>query len=213
MDRLQLYNGALRHLGSRELASLTENRESRRVMDGVWNAGLVRTLLESGLWNFATRSVELDYTASVEPQFGYRRAFPQPDDFVRTVAVGSDGGFVRPLVQYADEAGYWFADAETVYVRYVSDGADYGSDLSRWPPSFGDWAELYLAWKTAKRLTGSDQTMGDMFKLQEKALVAAKSRDAMAEATVFPPSGSWANSRYGRSGVRRDLGNRNRLIG
>ena len=33
-DRLDVYNGALRRLGSRRLASLTENREPRRVLDG-----------------------------------------------------------------------------------------------------------------------------------------------------------------------------------
>mgnify|MGYP007008283328 CR=1 FL=1 len=212
-ERLQIYNAALRHLGSRELATLSENRESRRVLDGVWNANLVRTLLEAGLWNFATRTAQLAYTSSVEPQFGYARAFQQPDDFVRTVGIGSEGGFNTPLLQYSDEAGYWFAELETIFVRYVSDGPDYGSDLSRWPESFTSWAEAYLAWKVAKRLTGSDDTMGEMFRLQERLLITAKSRDAMADATVFLPAGSWVRSRMSRTGSRRDLGNRSRLIG
>ena len=38
-DRLDVYNGALRRLGSRRLASLTENREPRRVLDDIWNNG------------------------------------------------------------------------------------------------------------------------------------------------------------------------------
>jgi hypothetical protein len=212
-DRLSLYNGALRHIGSRELASLTENRESRRVLDGVWSASLIRSLLEAGLWNFATRTVMLEYTGSIAPGFGYQRAYQQPEDFVRTVAVGSEGTFNNPLLQYADENGYWYADLDNVFVKYVSDADDYGSDLSRWPESFTQWAEVFIAWKVAKRLTGSDNTAMDMLAIQQKLLVTAKSRDAMADATVFLPPGSWATSRGSRMNGRRDLGNRGRLIG
>jgi hypothetical protein len=38
-SKLKLYNDALGILGERRLASLTENREPRRVLDEVWDAG------------------------------------------------------------------------------------------------------------------------------------------------------------------------------
>lgn len=210
--RLSLYNAALRHLGSRELASLSENRESRRVLDGVWNSGLVNTLLETGLWNFAIRAVRLEYTPSIAPDFGYARAFAKPDDFVRTAAVCSEEFFNLPLTQYADEAAYWFSDLDPLYVKYVSNDADYGGNLTQWPPGFTRWAETYLAHRVAKRLTGSDSAMADMLKLQDRLLIDAKSRDAMAEPTAFPPQGSWVRARSQRNG-RWDRGSRSRLIG
>ena len=146
--RLKLYNEALiTFLGERALGSLAENREPRRVLDAVWDNGAIDYCLEQGLWNFATRAQQITYSPSVEPPFGYRYAFTKPDDYVRTAAVCSDERFNCPLTQYADEGGFWFADLDTLYVKYVSDDDQYGYDLScgrrrspsgwrrTWPPS------------------------------------------------------------------------------
>jgi hypothetical protein len=62
--KLSLYNGALRELGSRKLSSLSENRESRRVLDDIWDGGFRDEILESGLWTFAVRSIEIDRDSS-----------------------------------------------------------------------------------------------------------------------------------------------------
>jgi hypothetical protein len=52
-----------------------------------------------------------------------RGAFAKPTDWVDTSAVCQDEYFRVPLLQYADEVGYWFADLDEIYVKYVSDGA------------------------------------------------------------------------------------------
>src|SRR5258708_823139 len=120
-DKLSLYNGALTEfLGERKLANLTENREPRRVLDEIWDGGALRYCLEQGLWNFAMRTIQLTYSPSVEPDFGFRYAFDKPTDWVRTAALCVDEFFRCPLLQYNDEAGFWFADIDTIYVRYIS---------------------------------------------------------------------------------------------
>ena len=43
ITRLQLYNSALLLLGERNLASLSENREPRRLLDHVWDTGASQT--------------------------------------------------------------------------------------------------------------------------------------------------------------------------
>src|SRR5574343_760692 len=124
--KISLYNNALLLLGERTLASLTESREVRRLLDKVWARPVVRECLEAGLWRFAMRTVELTYSPSVEPPFGYRYAFDRPSDLVRTAAVCQDEYLREPLLQYQIEGEYWYAELDTIYVRYVSDDDAYG---------------------------------------------------------------------------------------
>lgn len=204
--QLGIYNGALKLIGERRLASLSENREPRRLMDDEWNDGFIDDLLEAGQWVFAIRSVKLEYSPSVEPDFGYRKSYNKPDDFIRTVAVCEDEYFNTPLTQYSDEAGFWFCDLETIFVKYVSNDAAYGNDMSLWPPSFEDYAKAAMARRIVLSLTQNKQQYADAQKEERRALSEALSRDAMAKPTAFPPMGSWVRSRTGGSWNRRERG-------
>jgi len=200
-SRLSLYNGALRLLGDRQLASASENRESRRILDAAWDDGAVNAALEAGQWLFACRSMMYDYSPSVEPPFGYRRAFNKPDDFVRTMAVCSDEYFNTPIIHYTDEVGYWFCDLDTIYVRFVSNDPVYGGDMSRWPQSFVKYLEAILARDAAMPLKQNESARNNMIAIADKMLVTAKSQNAMADPVKFPPKGSWVGARsagYGR---------------
>lgn len=211
MDKLALYNGSLALLGARKLASLTENQLSRRELDGVFSRGGIRTCLELGQWNFAMRTVQLDYSPSVEPSFGYSRAFDKPTDWVRTCGLCADAMFREPLLEVADEAAFWFATLDTIFVRFVSDSTDYGLDYSKWPENFSRVVEHHFAIGVCMRLTQSQQKKNELELAQKIWLARAKSSDAMDEATTFPPESSWTRARRGNS--RRDLGSRTRLIG
>lgn len=207
--QLSLYNGALRLLGERKLASLSENREPRRLLDAVWDngatEGAVKHCLQLGQWTFAMRTARVDYSPSVEPSFGYRRAFDQPTDMVKLSALCSDEYFKQPLLEYADERQYWYADLDTIYVRYVSNGADYGADLSLWPESFTKVVEGYLAAEICENLTQSETKLQSVEKKFSTALKSARSLDAMNKPTAFMPVGSWVGSMSGRFSHRRSL--------
>ena len=210
--QLELYQGALLELGERPLAALTDETESRRALDSVWNGGDLKLyLLQQGMWDFAMRSTELTYSPSITPGWGYQYAFDKPVDWVRTAGISADEYFRQPLNDYYDEQAFWFCDYETIYVRYISNDPDYGYDMTRWPPSFVRWIETYLAYRIAVRVTGSTSIRDDMYKLQGRMLVEARSHDAMNDPAGFPPSGSWVRSRgaYGS----RERGNRRSLIG
>lgn len=210
--RLLLYNKALRYCGEARLASLTEAREPRYLLDDVWDEGGVRTCLERGQWTFAMATVLLDYDTAVTPPFGYRRAFSKPSDWVVTSGLCSDEYFSSPLTRYSDEAGYWYADLDQIYVRYVSDDAAYGGDLSRWSPNFANFVAAYFASEIVLKLTSDVDKQKEMFALLKKNLSEARNVDAMAGPPKFMPAGTWASSR--QSGTsRRDGGNRNNLIG
>lgn len=207
--RLQLYNAALRLCESRSIASLTVAEESRRTLDEIWADGGVHWCLEQGQWKFAMRSSQLDYDPSVAPEWGYQRAFIKPTDWCATSAVCSDEFYNSPLSQYADEIGFWFCDQDILYVRFVSDDAAYGGDLSRWPQTFADFAAAHFAKLAAPRLPGGKEVQDKVDKAEIRNLRVAKNKDAMAGPTTYPARGSWLRARFGRGSVnRRDGGNR-----
>jgi hypothetical protein len=212
VSKLSVYQGACAILGTRRLASLTENQLTRRELDGVFARGGVKNCLSMGQWNFATRSVRLDYAPSITPEFGYRRAFDKPTDWVRTVGLCSDEYFREPLLDVVDESGYWFADLDTIYLRYVSDDTQYGGDYSLWPENFNALVECFFAKEICLRITQNQSLKDSLEQDFKKLLTKAKGTDAMDDATKFPPTGSWVRARMSKRG-RRDRGNRGSLIG
>ena len=200
--QLGLYNGALRIVKERKLADLTERCESRYLLDDAWGEGptgdgAVKFCLEQGQWTFATRTVQSDYSPSIEPDFGHRYAFDQPEDMVDVCGIYQDSGLQIPLTSYRDERHFWFADQPTIYVSYVSNHEDYGGDMSLWPETFKKLVEAFLATEIAANLTQGNDRIALADRAYSKALLEARSGDAMRKPTKFPPVGSWVSARYG----------------
>lgn len=210
--QLSLYNGALRLIGERKLASLGEDRRPRHVLDDVWADGFVDGILEKAQWNFAMRAVKIDASTTTIPAFGHTNAFDKPTDWLRTAGVCEDEFFNVPLLNYLEEVGFWFAEIDPIYVRYVSNAASYGNDLNRWPEVFTQYAEAYLASRVILTLSQDTDKQKTIFALEKIWLTEAKSHDAMSEATAFFPEGNWNSARLGRRS-RLDRGKRNKLIG
>ncbi len=193
--KLTIANGALRILKERSLtqSELTNgSREPARLFNAVWDDGGVRNCLESGMWKFSKRSVMLDASPSVEPDFGLRYAFDKPTDFVRTIGIWSDPGMREPLSDIRDEAGYWFSDQETIYLSYVSDDAAYGNDYSLWPQNFLKFVQAHFASEIAGPLTAEGK---EILKIRKDLLRETLSTDAMSDPTKFLPTGSWVRAR------------------
>lgn len=221
-DRLKLYNGALLLCGERALASLTEEREPRRLLDLVWDKGGVRYCLEQGEWQFAMRTQQIDADPDISPPFGYTNAFTKPDDWVSTCAVCSDERFRTPLLGYADELQNWFADITPIYVKFVSDDTDYGNNLAIWPNSFCDYAEAYFASQIIYKLNADKERVQTLFgrpgdtkggELGRRRTIAVN-RAAKTQPTLIPAQGSWNGARRGRyRGPMGDGGTNGSLIG
>lgn len=210
--QLSIYNGALRVLGETPLNALTDNRPARHLLDDVWDDEGVEACLEAGLWNFAMRTVQGSYDPDVTPDFGYQYVFDKPDDWVRTAALCSDEFFKSPVLEYVDENGRWYANLDTIYVRYVSDDSAYGLDYSTWTRGFRRFVHHYFANEVVPVHTQDKEKIKLVFKKTTYALKTAKARDAMADPPGFPPPGRWLTSRRGRSGGR-ELGRTGALIG
>lgn len=213
-SKLSVYQGACSALGIRKLASLTENQLSRREFDGTFSRGAIRQCLSMGQWKFATRTGQLDYSPSIEPSFGLRRAFDKPTDWVRTCALCSDEYFKEPILDQnvADEAQIIYADLDTIYAKWVSDDVAYGGDYSLWPENFNALVELFFAKESCLRLTQDKSLKAQLEEDFDKQLVITQNTDAMDGSTKFPPLGSWSRARFSRIS-RRDRGSRGSLIG
>lgn len=210
-SKLSIYNGALTDLGSRKIQTLGENRESRRVLDSYWDQDFIGSVLAEALWKFAIRTVQLESSSSIEPSFGYRCAYEKPTDWVRTSALSLDEYLRIPLLEYRDEAGFWFCDSDLIYVSFVSNDVAYGGDLSNWPANVGRYASLRLAHQACKRITDSTTDKESLERDMVLALRKARSTDAMDQPERPLPPGSWSRARHRDSHL--DRGSRNRLIG
>lgn len=207
VTKLILFNDALQLLGERNLSSLTESREPRRLLDQVWDNGCVNYCLSQGQWNFATRSSMLTYNSSITPAFGLPRAFTRPTDNLRTIVIAQDEYF-RAAVNYSDEGAYIYSNIDEIYIKYVSSDTAYGNDLSLWPLTFSEYVSAYLASKIAHVLIQDKKERDRIYAYMMAKLSDAKVKDALAEGTQFIPRGSWVSAKLGYTGAREDLSNR-----
>lgn len=195
--KLTLYNEALGHLRERKLASLSEAREPRRVLDDFYD-GVVAYCLARGFWNFAMRAVSMTESATITPTFGYSYAFEKPSDWIRTFMVADNENFDPLLGRYNDEASVIYADCTPLYLKYVSSNASFGLNLAAWPQSFADYVALRLAYRCAPRIESvGTERIADLRKEQKDACAVAGGIDAMDEPPGIPPRGSWVQSRRG----------------
>lgn len=187
-NQLALYNIALFAIGEEKIASLSEDREPRHLLDEIWawGGGATRYFLEQGLWNFAARAVAISDNPSATPAFGFTYAFDIPTDFVRLIQVSAAETFGDPLLYYHVEGAYIFADSTPIYLRYTSDGASYGGDLSLWPDTFTLWAGHWLAMQLAPRLK-SDIDMKALKQRTAEYLTSARLKNAAQNARPWPP--------------------------
>jgi hypothetical protein len=195
MNKLILFNAALRHVGEGKLASLSENREPRRLLDQQIEEGAIKHCLGQADWKFAIRTSKLTYSPSLVTEFGYRYVFEQPEDFVKTSALCTDEYFKSPLLHYSFKNELFYAGIEDIFIEYVSDDASFGMDYEKWPPAFTQYVACYLAQGICIRLTQSEEKFNNLIKLTKYLLREAKSDDAMEGPTKFLPSGSWVRSR------------------
>lgn len=194
-SRLGVYNEALRLLGERRLASLSEDREARRLLDSAWDANAHDSWLEEASWNFALRAVKIGYDSGWDAEWGQSYAFEQPSDMVRMTGIYIDEYMRVPLRDYLDEKGYWITDMVTeLYVQYVSNDASYGGDLGLWPASFAKYVSAFLAREIAPNLKNDVdlKSIDEEYKRRERD---AKSKDGLKNPSKRFPTGSWVNSR------------------
>lgn len=205
--KLQLYQGA--HMILRQNAvdmAITDDTAFVNNLDLVFDK-TARWCLEQGLWNYATRTVALEASVSVVPQFGYNFAIEKPDDYAgRIVAISANQRFWPNLNDYQEEgglSGFIFCNHDPLYLRYISNGVQYGLNLANWPETFATFVEHELAWRVAPHVTSmSAAEKEELRKDKTRAMRDARSKDALNQGSERPPPGRLVRSRHGRTGMR-----------
>lgn len=198
-SKLGLFKGALLKVKQRPISALTDTDESRYTLDTVYD-DVVAMALSAGNWNFAGRSVAIEASTDVEPEFGFAYAVEKPSDWVRTVQIAGNGDFWPQLDagEYVDEGEFWNCNVDPLYIRYVSDHTSYGGDLSLWPAAFSDYVEWELASHIAPHLTSMSVSELDWIEKQkQRALNQARSLDAFNQAPDRKPVGRLVRARTG----------------
>lgn len=212
--KLVVYNQALRIIGERRLASLTEARKPRYLLDQVYNEGGINGCLEAGQWKFAIRAVQIDSDPAVSPAFGLTYGFTKPEDWIRTIAQCSDERYEVPYRGVREEAGYWYADISPIYIKYVSNDAAFGTNAAIWPATFTQFVGAYFAAEIVFDMTADKDRIALCSAELKRRKRDALNKDAMNDPTAIPFRGSWTRSRFGRGNPGRfDGGSNSSLIG
>ena len=190
------------------------------MLDVVYDNGGFDECLSEAQWNFGMRAVQIDYDTNITPSFGYARAFNKPSDFIILSAFCSDEYYIVPKTNYVEEVDNWYTDIDKVYVKYVSNDASYGGNIGSWPALFADFVAAHFADKIVGKLTGnkSPELIQRFFPpnikhgIRAKALLNAKSRNAMGNPSKSMAQGGWSRARAGGNG-RRDGGSSSNLTG
>lgn len=196
VDKLGIYNAAMRFLSATRLSSLTEDRKDRRELDAVYDHA-IDSMLEKGIWKFALRTVLMTPDTDIDSAFGPTHAYPKPDDFKRLRGFSSDEFFVHEIEDYREENGIWYTDHHEVYLSYVSNGNDYGRNLGLWPNLFVEAVGGFMAELTCISINKDRGDRKDIINLSARALRDAKVKEALDERVKPKPPGRLVTSRLG----------------
>jgi hypothetical protein len=195
--KLDVYNQTLLTIGSRSIATLSDNRVERRTLDAVYAPSLA-FMLEAAMWPFAARSIEIDASDTVESNFGWEYVFEKPDDYVRLIKISDNENMSITLEPFDEESDYFLANATPLYIQYVSNDVNYGGDPGKWPETFATALSDEMAFRAAPQITHTPQNTRD-FLLRNKrlSLINAKTKASVNQSVSRMPQGRLVTSRGG----------------
>lgn len=189
--RLLVMNEAARHLGEPPMNDPDEDGNLGRTLRDAWPSS-VKSCFEQGQWNFAQKRIKLEKIQD-KPVYGFCNYYQLPADHMRTVFM-SEWGFEEGwLNQFSEESGKIATDAQSLYLRYISE--TYVARVGDWPQVFADFVSADLASRTQPRLNSTTQA----FEVCAKNLKRRKSLATTFDAQQNPPArwapGSWVRAR------------------
>lgn len=198
--KLDLYKRAIRNCEQTPISSLTEVVEARLRCDDFYDS-VLEWILEQQFWRSAMRTVKIELDEAVDPAFAYDYAHTLPTDFVRKQVISSDEFLQYPIDEqlggsaYQMEGGYIWANITPIYMRYVSNDAAYGYDLTKWTDGMAEAFGYELGGRVAPFLTGSTVKAEELL---EKAIAKAGRAgtfDSLQQTTSRVREGNWSSVR------------------
>lgn len=181
-------NSALIKLGATTIMSLDERSRNSNLCGEQYDK-LRDELLRSHTWNFATARTKLA-RLTTPPVFGPANAFQLPTDFLRALSVSGDpgGGFE---VEYRIEGRKLISDSPAVWLRYVR----IVTDPNEMDSAFREALAWRLAVDLALPITQSASVLSEMREGLTRAVLGARSIDALEDVAEQLPESQWVSIR------------------
>lgn len=189
---VNIVNNALVRIGASRIISLTEDSESARVANLMYEQ--VRdAVLADHVWNFAKKRVELalDTTA---PAFGYSNAFALPTDCLKVLLME------RADMIYDVEGGKLLTDEASAKIIYLARV----EDPNQFSPMFTEALSARLAAEMAIPLVDSNSLFQNMMEMYMRKLTDARSVDSQESGAQELGASTWLQSRISYAGLNTD---------
>lgn len=190
-------NRALTKLGAARILSLTDDVESARVINSMWD--IVREAeLRSKNWNFSITRTSLAALLSA-PSWGYDHAYQLPSDCLKVIQVGEYfPGVSLTDFRSSNEAEYQIEGQNILSnldaplkIRYVADITDTGL----WDSLFVEAFASRLAYESCEAITQSNSKKKSAENDYIKAIREAVRADAIENPPEPLPDDTWMMSR------------------
>lgn len=184
-----IWSEALRLMGYDDARKVTvegidEAERAYRVLDAAWDR-VVRFCLTEHYWNFATTTASILSTGLTS--LGFSNGFNKPSDWLRTIHI-SDSVSFNNSVEYRDQGGRFFANANPIFIRYISNVNVQDGTASSWPEMFVRVVACRLAYECVDVIMGGGEQSRRAPLLEEYnlALASAKEKDAADQTLIIP---------------------------
>lgn len=165
---VDICNLALDSLNQNPITSIDTPEDPAAEACARWYHLVRRSLLRQHPWKFATIRKFLASSATYTPPFGYDKAWPLPDDYIRFIGIGDD------------KTGIITDDAGRLCFRYIYNF----TDVSKMDSLFVDMFSINLGLKIAPKFTGSEARVNSLKDDLKKITPASFSVDGQER----PPS-------------------------
>jgi len=196
-SQVELANRALTKIGEARILTLTDNVESARVVESVWDVTRDAELRARN-WNFAIVRASLAALVST-PDWGYSYQYQIPTNCLRIIQV--DQWYAPPVMSdyIGASESYWQIESNKILtdrpaplkVRYVSRVTDCGD----WDPLFAEVFACRLAVEICERLTQSRPKRELAHEEYKMAIRAATRSDAVENPPEAIPDSAWVLAR------------------
>lgn len=189
-----IVNVALRMLGAKRIAALTDDNENAKRANDVYEP-LRDYLMRAHVWNFGVKRRKLGQLSSA-PTYEFDYAYQLPSDWLRTVEVHDNSAGTHQAI-YRIEGTSVLSDAPDIWMMYVWRV----TDPNQMTADFRQALSCLIARDIAVAVTNSRTMREDMEREYKSAFRRARSADSIEDFPASFPEGSWSMARQGRTPV------------
>jgi hypothetical protein len=185
---VQIINNALIKIGASAILTLTENSESARAANLIYEQ--VRDAsIRDHVWNFAIRRVELAQN-STAPAFEFSYQYNLPSDCLRVLRMEDMGMY------YKIEGGKLLTDEGTAKILYLSRV----EDVNLFDALFVEALSARIAAELSVTLSESNTLYANMMEIYQRKIADARSMDAQESGYQEIIADTWLDSRLNYAG-------------